>query len=133
MSFVIIDRKKYGGRPSVAEVLTAFGEAITALEAATISFVGSITREQGGDFALLQALWAAQDGYRKAAVPATELSSPEANELWERARAASRAAREELERSKRFNDLAKRRKTAHAEWAAERACHQASVPREASR
>ena len=110
------------------EVLVAFSEALDVLEWAVEAFSRSITKERGGDFDLLQALWAAQENYREAAAPVTGFNGQKANELWERARVIRRREEEVLERSKRFYDLHKQRRAAHAEWGAQGNGHRTDGP-----
>lgn len=124
-SAIVNDKKK---RPPVAEVLAAFSEALDVFEYAVEAFSHSITKERGGDYDLLQSLRAAQKIYGEAAAPATGFNGREAKELWERARKISAAAREAQERSKRFYNLYKQRRAAHAEWAAQTNGHRTSGP-----
>lgn len=91
--------------PSAA--FAALERAVAALEAATVALAGTITREHGGDFAAVRAVWRAQKALSTACRNAPLTGG---DDLWRRVSVTKVAAENALRRSKRLAALAKRRR-----------------------
>lgn len=93
---------------------TAFAtleEACDVLEAGTEALARSITKDQGGDFNLVRAVW---DGQKYLSQACREAPTVGGDDLWPRVRVVKARAEEVLARSKRFADAAKRFREAQA-------------------